>query len=189
MKAGSGRRRMDRDSQEQVWLGGLRHGDEAAFAALYERHQGSIYRYALRMTGSEALAEEATQETFLALIEGKHKYDAARGPLVGYLFGIARHAVYRALRSALPAAGEDEPFWTPDYSEELDRMRLRDQVWSTVLALPPHYREAVVLCELEELGYAEAAALLGCPVGTVRSRLSRAKTMLVERWKTANCTI
>src|SRR6476469_949030 len=73
-------------------------GDEAAFVALYGRHQGAIFRFALHMSGQRETAEEVTQEVFLALVSESRKYLAARGDLQGYLIGVARNKVRRQIR-------------------------------------------------------------------------------------------
>src|SRR5579864_5013317 len=72
-------------------------GDQAAFAALYQERQGAVYRFALHMTGSITVAEDVTQETFMALLTQGARYDAARGTLAAFLYGIARNLVMRRL--------------------------------------------------------------------------------------------
>lgn len=167
---------------EAILLKRTQSGDERAFELLYACHQPPVLRYALRMSGSQPLAEEVVQEVFLALIHGARGYDPAAGPLRSYLYGMARHALARHRRreqpfedlgADLPANGN--PHDGAARGQELDRVR------AALAALPAHYREVVVLCEMEELNYAEAAEILGIPVGTVRSRLSRAKALLLER--------
>jgi len=166
-------------------LRGLRAGDEEAFSALYRRWQGPVYRYALRVSGSPALAEDVTQEVFMALLRRSEGYDPSRGELSSYLHGIARNIARRRLereRGLLPLgeeAGRDDPM------ADLARREQADLVWSGVLALPLHYREALVLCDLQGLSYEEAAAALGCAVGTVRSRLHRGREQLGARLRTA----
>ena len=168
-------------------------GDEEAFTALYRRRQGGVYRFALRMSGSEALAEDVVQETFMVLMRDGGNFDPARGSLAAYLYGVARNHVLRAFereRSLVPFDEEaDESAGAPhenllarqDPLGDLTRGEAVERLRLAVLALPPHYREALVLCELEEMSYAEAAAALGCAVGTVRSRLHRARAMLAEK--------
>lgn len=167
-------------------------GDEAAFTTLYQRRQSAIYRFALQMSGSPAIAEEVTQEVFLVLLQESGAYNAGRGALISYLYGIARRFVWRRLaqsRSYLPLVSEeDDDARTPEYliapsEAERDLARHEDvrSLRRAILALPAGYREAVVLCELHELSYAEAARVLGCAVGTVRSRLHRARALLAER--------
>jgi RNA polymerase sigma-70 factor, ECF subfamily len=171
-------------------------GDEAAFTTLYRRRQGGVYRFALQMSGSEALAEDVTQEVFIVLMREAERYDATRGSLQSYLYGIARNHVLRRLE-------RDRPFVQfADDAEEADVLsselfvaredplsdllhsEMIESVRQAVLALPAHYREVVVLCDLHEMSYAEAAAALSCAVGTVRSRLHRARALLIDRLRT-----
>ena len=170
-------------------------GDEEAFAALYRRRQGGVYRFALQMSGSEALAEDVVQETFMVLIRDGGGFDAARGSLAAYLYGIARNHVLRAFdreRALVRLDDEaeergDAPHENlvarPDPLGDLTRAELVEKLRQAVLALPPHYREVVVLCELHEMSYQESAEALGCAVGTVRSRLHRARAMLAEKMR------
>lgn len=172
-------------------------GDEDAFTTLYRRRQGGVYRFALHMSGSEAIAEDVTQEVFMVLMREAHNYDPSRASLAAYLYGIARNHVLRAFeRERLLVAIEDECQDSDDIGHEslvaqddplgdLTRNEMIERLRQTVLALPAHYREAVVLCELHELSYAEAAAALGCAVGTVRSRLHRGRSMLIEKMRDA----
>ena len=163
------------------------HGEEAAFAALYSRRQGGIYRFALQMSGRSDLAEEVAQEAFITLAGELGRYDAARGSVAGYLFGIARHLVLRALeRDRGQVALEDGKAFSvaANTSGPLDEMlqsEAAETVRRAVLALPESYREAVVLCDLQELSYAEASEVIGCPVGTVRSKLSRGRDLLAQK--------
>src|ERR1700748_3386626 len=76
-------------------------GDEDAFTALYRRRQGGVYRFALQMSGSEALAEDVVQETFIVLMRAGSGFDSSRGSVAAYLYGIARNHVLRALERAL----------------------------------------------------------------------------------------
>lgn len=166
-------------------------GDEAAFEALYDRRQGAIYRYALRMSGSPAVAEDVTQDVFIGLMRDAGNFDPARGTVAGYLFGMARHRVLSRIerdRSFVPIEdgldddGADEAVdLRPDPLADLIRSRTVEAVRQAVLALPVHYREVVVLCNLQEMNYAEAAEALGLAIGTVRSRLHRARELLVAR--------
>jgi RNA polymerase sigma-70 factor, ECF subfamily len=167
----------------------LRSGKEEAFVALYGRRRGAIYRFSLHMTGSATLAEDITQEVFLTLIRDRCGYDPQRGTLAGYLFGIARKLVLRHL-SRNRALGDSEAndrktlanFGAcADPMVDLMRQEGIEELRRAVLALPKRYREVVVLCDLEEVDYLEAARLLNCPIGTVRSRLHRARALLLEK--------
>lgn len=173
------------DPSEEELLRQIMAGDEDAFTALYRRRQAAVYRFALQMSGSQAIAEDVTQEVFLTLMREARGYDPARGSLTAYLYGMARHQVLRCLRRQRPetslAASEESPGASDDPLADLTRRQSIDAVRGAVLALPAHYREAVVLCDLHEMNYAEAAAALGCAVGTVRSRLHRARELLAAR--------
>lgn len=167
----------------------LRSGKEEAFVALYGRRRGAIYRFSLHMTGSATLAEDITQEVFLTLIRDRCGYDPQRGTLAGYLFGIARKLVLRHLsrNRALGDAEAKDGKTLADFGAcadpmvDLMRQEGIEELRRAVLALPKRYREVVVLCDLEEVDYLEAARLLNCPIGTVRSRLHRARALLLEK--------
>ena len=168
----------------------MRSGDEQAFTALYRRRQGAIYRFALHMSGSAATAEDTIQEVFLALIRDDCGYDPERGTLAGYLFGIARKLVLRHLerrRTDVELDAEADDLVSPDATASADQLAALTRkegiaaLRRAVQTLPQRYREVVVLCDLEEVDYAEAAFILGCPVGTVRSRLHRARALLLEK--------
>lgn len=175
-----------------------RTGDEIAFVTLYRRRQGGIYRFALRMSGSESVAEDVTQEVFLHLVRDNGKFDSTRGSFQSYLFGIARNQVLRRLERERPylslASSEDEDdsfsieglIVPGDLLGDLTRRETIESVRQTVLALPAHYREVVVLCDLHEMSYQEAAEILDCAIGTIRSRLHRARAILVERLQSLN---
>ena len=173
----------------------LRHaakGDEEAFALLYRRHQGALYRFALRMTGSAWGAEEIVQDVFMTLIRAPKKYDPERGSVGALLFGIARNRVMKHLERIprevpLEEKNEDgtgsgivlkDSFTPAMWVEKRERMH---QVRAAVLDLPAEFREAVVMCELEEMSYEEAAQMTGCPIGTIRSRLHRGRALLLAK--------
>lgn len=161
-----------------------RKGHAEAFEELYRRHSRSIYRFALQMSGNPAIADEATQDVFLALLRDELSFDETRGAFEPFLFGVARNVVRRHLR-ARPVedlADQDEPV-APEIGvlEDLTRRESIDKLRQAILSLPENYREVVVLCELEEMSYEHAAAMLGCPLGTVRSRLSRARALLASK--------
>lgn len=171
----------------------LRDGDQAAFATLYRRRQQGIYRFAVHMCGSPAHAEDITQEVFLVLIREAHRYDPARGSLNAFLFGIARNHLIRRLereRFYAPLANDadlelDVEAESEGLLDQLTRSETIEQVRKAVLSLPERYREVVVLCDLQEMSYAETAEVLGCAIGTVRSRLHRARSLLMEKLRPA----
>ncbi len=159
-------------------------GDEFAFLALYRRRHRPVFSFALRMSGSRQVAEEVTQDAFIMLLREAGGYDVERGTVASYLFGIARNLVFRRLRERTfePLASDDGPEDTrPSALDGLTREEDIARVRRAIGSLPPAYREVVVLCELEDLPYAEAAARIGCPIGTVRSRLARARAVLAAK--------
>jgi RNA polymerase sigma-70 factor (ECF subfamily) len=170
----------------------MRSGDEAAFTEIYRRHNPMIYRLAIQMSGSRTLAEEVVQDVFLALIRRGEAYDPGRAALSTYLYGIARNCIFRWLdRNSryvpLPDEADGEALKTlpvaraGDAASELDERERSALLHQAILALPPHYREAVALCDLEEMSYAAAATAAGCSIGTMRSRLNRGRTLLAEK--------
>jgi RNA polymerase sigma-70 factor (ECF subfamily) len=170
----------------------IKDGDERAFTALYRRHQGPVYRFALQMSGKTEIAEEVTQEVFFFLIRNLKQYDPARGSLASYLLGVARNFVFRCFerdRAYITVIDDPESEHadrivdTRDVLGDLTRNERIEGLRKAVLALPPNYREVVVLCDLHEMDYAEAAEVLQCAVGTIRSRLHRARTLLMEKMR------
>lgn len=160
-------------------------GDEDAFAILYRRRSTAVYRFALGMTGSREAAEEVVQETFMALIEKPTGFDAARGAMTSYLYGVARNQSLKRFRALGEAVAFDEDRHDGDSPadafEILEAKDRSEALRRALLGLPEGYREAVVLCDLEELSYAEAAETLGAAVGTVRSRLHRGRALLARK--------
>jgi len=171
-------------------------GDGDAFEALYDRRQGGVYRFALRMSGSAEIAEDVTHDVFIALMRDGHQFDPARGSVASYLFGIARHCALKRLRRersfvsmsddvedgvGAPKGLDERLVADADPFADLTRSETIDLVRQAILALPEHYREVVALCSLGEMSYEQAASVIGCPVGTVRSRLNRAREILVRK--------
>ena len=172
-------------------------GDEESFALLYRRRHGGIYRFALQMCGSQQVAEDITQDVFLFLMKDGHVFDPARGSVSSFLFGVARNYLLRRFRgdqATVPLGDdeEDQPFAVavnePGPLDDLTRAETIENVRRAVLSLPERYREVVVLCELQELSYGETAEILGCAIGTVRSRLHRARALLLSKLSPAQET-
>jgi RNA polymerase sigma-70 factor, ECF subfamily len=167
-------------------------GDECAFRELYHRHQAALFRFAVRMTGSFWAAEEIVQDVFMMLVREPKKFDAERGTLGAFLYGVTRNRIMKHLERtprdvSLDDSGEASRRSHPQFHEQMTPARWaelqerREQVRAAVLELPPEFREAVVLCELEEMSYDEAARALNCPVGTIRSRLHRGRALLLVK--------
>jgi RNA polymerase sigma-70 factor (ECF subfamily) len=162
-------------------------GDRDAFAALYRRHNAIVYRFARLMTGSRSAAEDVVQEVFLVLMRDAARFDPSRAALTTYLYGVARYQTRRRLARdrqfvALDEDGdityvfsEDDPTTTIEKRQTLRRLR------RAILSLPRRYREVIVLCDLQDVSYRDAAAALGCAIGTIRSRLHRARHLLAQK--------
>jgi RNA polymerase sigma-70 factor (ECF subfamily) len=163
-------------------------GDRDAFAAIYHRHHEAVFRFARTMTGSSGLAEDVTQEVFIALMRDLPRYQPLRAQLTTYLYGVARNVTRNRLRRERRFVGLDavggrvpEPSTDTNVEGALADAQAIDRLRQVIRALPSRYREVVILCELHGLTYADAAVAIGSPVGTVRSRLHRARRLMAER--------
>jgi RNA polymerase sigma-70 factor (ECF subfamily) len=172
-------------------------GDREAFATLYQRHQGTVYRFARLMTGSAPASEDVVQEVFLALMKDAARYDAGRAALTTYLFGMARRVTRRRLfreRRYIEIdaveidLGKSTADRTLDASEALEHSDALQRLREAILTLPSRYREVVILCDLEDVTYETAAASIGCAIGTIRSRLHRARQLLATKLRRTDGT-
>jgi RNA polymerase sigma-70 factor (ECF subfamily) len=169
-----------------------RTGCRTSFSTIYQRHQAKVYRFALQMSANPAMAEEATQEVFLTLLSDGGGFDPSKGSLIPYLMGIARNQTYRLMRRERPFLSFDDDGGDPgselpasgNVLAEMTQRESLDALHRTIGTLPHAYREVLILCDLEELDYAQAAQTLDCAIGTVRSRLHRARSLLMAKWQT-----
>ena len=162
-------------------------GDAEAFASLFRRRQGQVYRFALHMTASPSIAEDVTQEVFLAVMSDASRYDPARASVVAWLCGIARNHVRRRaerdrLLQPLARYGDDENdddqveqmlAVEPEALGDLTRAESIDALRQAILTLPLRYREAVVLCDLAGV---ELRGRVGCTRVCASARCARACT-------------
>lgn len=163
-------------------------GDRDALASVYARESGAVYRYALALCGNAAWAADATQDAFIALASRSATFDASRGSLGAWLAGVARHALLAQWRSAnghtaideleLAAQGLDGDAAEVAVDSLLVRRQETDALWAAIRALPWPFREALVLVDLQERRYDEAAAIAGVELNTLRTRLHRARARL-----------
>jgi RNA polymerase sigma-70 factor (ECF subfamily) len=191
-------------SNDTDLLRAMRGGAADAFSALYRRHQGPLYRFALLRCGSSDTAADVVQEAFMGLLTERFRFDPLRGPLQAFLFGVARNLILkleegRRRHVALPSAdagqdGDDDAeleLPLDDGGGPLARVldkEAAEQVRRALAYLAPHYRDVVILYEMHELSYAEIADICQVDIGTVRSRLSRGRAALAKRlagWRTA----
>jgi RNA polymerase sigma-70 factor (ECF subfamily) len=180
------------NDQDEELLKRSAKGDEEAFTVLYRRHVDVLYRFAFRMTGSSWGAEEIIQDVFMTLVREPGKYDAERGTLPAFLFGITRNKIMKyherlPRETTLVERQEDgsgggltlrDSFTPAMWAEQRERL---EKVRAAVMELPIEFRETVVLCELEEMSYDQAARMLDCPIGTIRSRLHRGRALLLAK--------
>jgi len=163
-------------------------GDESAFLLLYERHRTPVFRFACRMLGSAQLAEDVTQECFLSILRRPDAFRAERASLRTYMCAIVRHLALKQLRKRGQETVMDDPpdepsaaVWSVPAESPLQTV-MDDETASAVRraveALPPLQREAVVLFEYQEMSLADIAAVCDIDVGTVKSRLHRARERL-----------
>lgn len=164
-----------------------------ALDLLYRDEAPRVYRYALALSGNAAWAADATQEAFVALALRPLGFDASKGTLGAYLAGMARHTLAahwresRELRQAQPWPGADDggdgdgnagPSHETTPEALLVRAQQGNAVWAALRQLPPAFREALILVDLQERPYAEAAAIAGVELNTLRTRLHRGRHKL-----------
>jgi RNA polymerase sigma factor (sigma-70 family) len=168
-------------SDDTECMARLAAGDGSALRQLYERYGRSLLRFSAAMCRSRQAAEDLVHDTFVALLREPLQFDPALGTVYGYLCGVLRHRVSRYYRSEkrwVALDTDDESGGPPAADaqcpvDEIARSELTAAFRRAMLELP--------LCDLEELPYATVADILGCPVGTVRSRLHRARALLTIR--------
>jgi len=173
-----GRREDVQGKSDAELMEGVRRRSEACWKEIFRRHHGPVYRYALRMSGSAEAAADAVQDAFLLLVEQPGRFDPSLGSLGGWLVGVARKRVLKYPPAAGEAGPADVALEGDSALEALTREEAREAVREAVNALPEAYREVVLLVEFEEMAYEDAAVALEVPVGTVRSRLHRARALL-----------
>jgi RNA polymerase sigma-70 factor (ECF subfamily) len=180
------------DTADHELLRQTHAGRADAFTALYRRHQGPLYRYALMRCGASGAAADVVQEAFMGLLTGRFGFDPLRGQLQHFLFGVVRNLILkleepRRRQAALPEPGEDgelELETACEGAEPLARLlgnEAAEEVRRALGMLPAHYRDVVILFELHELSYQEIATVCQLDIGTVRSRLSRGRAALAKR--------
>jgi RNA polymerase sigma-70 factor (ECF subfamily) len=155
-------------------------GDRDAFALIHGLHSPAVFRFALHMSGDRTKAAEIAQDVFVWLVDHAGHFEPSRGELQAFLIGVTRKFLAQQRRTERRWASFDEQGrkalvqWPLPESIESPAARLRQ----AIALLPARYREVIVLCDLEGDSYEAAAAALECSIGTVRSRLHRARALL-----------
>jgi RNA polymerase sigma-70 factor (ECF subfamily) len=174
------------NQSDEELIAAVAAGDREAFGVLYGRRRPDVYRFALHMTGVSAAAEDVAQDVFLTVIHEAARYTPGRSGVVAWLLGIARNHARRRLSARryqpMPAAGS-EPVTVTDPVDGIVRGQELEALRQALGSLPLAYREAVVLCDLQELTYQDAAVAAGCAIGTVRSRLHRGRQILAAKMR------
>jgi RNA polymerase sigma factor (sigma-70 family) len=164
----------------------VRDGDADAFGELFDSFAAHVYNHAFRLTGDWATAEDVMSLTFLEAWRTRDRISPAGGSLRPWLLGVATHVVHgqhrarRRHRESLARLGPtpDQPDFAEDVSGRIDDAARIDALHGSLAKLRAPEREVLALCVWSGLSYAEAAEALGIPVGTVRSRLARARNRL-----------
>jgi len=175
-------------ADDAALLARLAAGDGDALAAVYRRESGAVYRYALALAGDEAAALDAVHEAFAQLLRGTPGFDAGRGTLGAYLAGMARHqllAQWRDARRHVELDEADEDGAAPGAASDASDTRLAEaqqhhQLWAAIRRLSWPQREAIVLVDLQERSYDDAAAIAGVSTDVLRTRLHRARQRLAD---------
>jgi RNA polymerase sigma factor (sigma-70 family) len=159
------------------------NGDGAAFQILYERYRDPIFRFAYRLLGSAAAAEDVAHDCFLSLIKEPGRFDQKKASLRTYLYAAARNLAAKRYHSAERETGISELGDEPAAEERGPMSKILDselaaEVARAIAELPPLQREALVLFEYEELSLAEIGAVVGADSNTVKARLFRAREKL-----------
>ena len=171
-------------------LPACRGGDQAAWRSLVELHTRKVFGLAYRFTGRVDEAEDLTQEVFVKVYQTLHKYREADGPFGAWLMAVARnHAIdhsrrgrqERARRTQDPLVLETTPAREEHPIAGLEREERARLVHRGLRALPPDLRLPLILCDLQGLSYDEIAKSLEVPLGTVKSRINRARLELAKR--------
>ena len=167
--------------------------DEAAFDELYQEYGRRIFGYLRTLLKNHADAEDILQEVMIVVLKKGSACENKENPL-GWLFGIARNKAYSHLHRPLPAGGSDPDVQIPDPSQEIEREFIaKESVQKALHRLSPKHRDVVELLYFGDLSYIETSQAIGCPIGTVKSRLYYAQEKLFrilkkdwgnEEWKT-----
>lgn len=175
---------MTHRTQEAELLMKASRGDEAAFVVLYERHRTPVFRFACRLLGSAPLAEDVTHDCFLSIMRKPELFQPELASLRTYLCAAARNLAFKQLRrrgieTTVEEPPEPQPTGaTPDPLQRVISGEMTEHVRQAVETLPPLQREAVILFEYHDMSLADVALVAQTDVGTIKSRLHRARQRL-----------
>ena len=175
-------------TQEKAWVQAAQKGDSVAFMNIVEAYQKPVYNLCYRMLGDIAQAEDAAQETFLRVYTKLKTYNHDL-KFSSWLLSIASHYCIDQLRRQRfqMVSWDDLPPWrllpttAPEPEEAVLANETRDTLHVLLNTLPPDYRAAIILCYWHEMSYEEIAETLNTTVSAVKSRLFRARQMMIEQ--------
>ena len=175
----------DAEPGDVALLAEASRGDLEAFGTLYRRHQQRVFRFARAMTGSNDAAEDITQEVFVVLLTDAGRFDPARAAFTTYVYGIVRNLSRHRVRKDRSGPSIDELMRDGrdagadgDPSRLVEGAELAGAVRRALASLPSRHRELIVLCDLHDLSYEEAAVVVRASVPAVRSRLHKGRQLL-----------
>jgi RNA polymerase sigma-70 factor (ECF subfamily) len=172
------------DTDAEIFRRSIRDPD--AFREIFERHASAVHAYARSRIGMTA-GEEILAQTFLTAFEKRARFDLSYGSARPWLLGIATNIIRHHLReerehlAALGKTAREQPEAPVDDVERLDAQRMKPALITALITLSDDDRETFLLLALGQLTYEEVASALRIPIGTVRSRIHRARTHLRER--------
>ncbi len=182
-------------SDRELWAAAVHEADTDAFGILFKRHARAVYNHLFRRCADWSSAEDLTSVVFLEAWRKRHKVELDRESALPWLLGVATNVVlnhrrslrrYRAALSRVPVPEVGAPVsagvqdFAGDVAERIDAESKMSLILRLVERLPERERQVLELCAWDALSYEDAAAALGVPVGTVRSRLSRVRERLRE---------
>jgi RNA polymerase sigma-70 factor (ECF subfamily) len=155
---------------------------EAEFQKHFDEHKDAVYRFAWRMTSTAVVAEDIAQDVFLSLLRQPQRFDPSRGTMRAFLLGIARNVALKRWRDEerWEELGDEEFVMQPMNIDHVERNEIAETVGNAVRSLPPLQREVLILAEYEDLSLEEIARAVESEVGTVKSRLHRARENLKQ---------
>ncbi len=172
------------ETSDEVLMLRVSEGDSEAYETLYNRYRNRILTFVYRYVGQRDTAEDITQDVFLKIYRNPRAFDP-RSRFVTWLYTVARNLAIDSLRRKRPRVSlhgeDDQPVLEPSVSESHGPVastlmsELEENVQRVLQGLSDKLREVFVLCAMQGLSYEEVARIVGCPVKTVSSRLSRAR--------------
>lgn len=170
----------------------FQQGDVTAFEEIVRRYRGPLYNFVVRLLGDAFFSEDVVQETFLRVYRNKHRYHQI-AKFSTWIYTIASNLAKTELRRrkvrnffSISSRGEDEKDYelvdtSQDIERQVDGLIKGEMILKEINALPHHFKEAVLLRDIQDLTYEEISQILNVPLGTVKSRVNRGRSRLQKR--------